>query len=91
MDKIPNIAKALTDMAESKPFQPAVIFPAGYERNGKARYIQYSFRQLNELCDRYAHGLTDFGIRKGNRVLLLVKPGVELIAVSYTHLRAHET
>jgi acyl-CoA synthetase (AMP-forming)/AMP-acid ligase II len=83
IDKISNIAQALADMAYKKPYQAAVIFPAGYTNEGRARFTQYSFRQLNELCDRYAYGLTRFGISQGERVLLLVRPGIELIGVTF--------
>jgi len=78
-----NIAQALPEMAARKPFQPAVIFPAGSSRGGQARFIQYTFRQLDQLCDRTAHALTDYGIHKGMRVLLLVRPGVDLIGVTF--------
>ena len=78
-----NIASALADMAERAPYQPGVIFPAGRDTGGRAKVVQFSFRQLNEECDRYAHGLSNMGIRRGDRVLLLVHPGVELIAVVF--------
>ncbi len=76
-----NIAAAL---ATCRPgtLSPGVIFPAGRDRRGRAITTQVAFGQLNALCDGYAHGLSDLGIRKGDRVLMLVQPGVDLIAVS---------
>ena len=62
---------------------PAVIFPAGRDAGGRAKEVVFSFRQLNQECDSYAHGLSNLGIRPGDRVLLLVHPGVELIAVVF--------
>lgn len=82
-----NIAQALTDMAARAPFRPAIIFPAGRDRQGRARSIQLTFQQLNAECDRYAHGLAGFGIRPAERVLLMVRPGVELIAVTFALLK----
>ncbi len=41
-------------MAERAPYQPGVIFPAGRDISGRAKVVQFSFRQLNEECDRYA-------------------------------------
>ena len=81
--EISNIAQALPEIAARKPFQPAVIFPAGNSRGGQARFIQYTFRQLDQLCDRTAHALTDYGIHKGMRVLLLVRPGIDLISITF--------
>ncbi|MCU0520435.1 MAG: fatty acid CoA ligase family protein [Anaerolineae bacterium] len=78
-----NIAAALADMAARAPYRPGVIFPAGRDHQGRAITTQFSFRQLNELCDGYAHGLADLGIRKGDRALMLVRPGVDLIAVVF--------
>ncbi len=78
-----NIASALADMAERAPYRPGVIFPAGRDAGGRAKAVQFSFRQLNEECDRYAHGLSNIGIRRSDRVLMLVHPGVELIAVVF--------
>jgi acyl-CoA synthetase (AMP-forming)/AMP-acid ligase II len=78
-----NIAQALADMAARAPYQPGVVFPAGRDAKGRAKTTQFSFYQLNEACDRYAHGLSDLGIQPGDRVLLLLHPGVELISVVF--------
>jgi len=82
-----NIAQALADMAKRSPFRPAVIFPAGRNKQGRARYTQLSFFQLNTVCDSYAHGLSKYGIRKGQRTLMMVKPGIELIALTFALLK----
>jgi olefin beta-lactone synthetase len=82
-----NIAAALTDMAERAPYQPGVIFPAGRDPKGRAKTVQLNFQQLNAACDSYAHGLTALGIHPGERVLLLLRPGVELIAVVFALLK----
>ena len=58
-----NIAQTLVEIAARAPFRPAVIFPAGRDASGRARYVQYSFRQLDQESDRYAHGLAEFGVR----------------------------
>ncbi len=82
-----NVAAALAEMAARDPYRPAIIFPAGRDAAGRAMTVQLNFRQLNAECDRYAHGLTEFGIRMGDRVLLMVRPGVELIAVVFALVR----
>ena len=74
-------------MAERSPFRPAIIFPAGRDKQGRARYTQLSFSQLNILCDSYAHGLSKYGIRQGQRTLMMVKPGIELIALTFALMK----
>ena len=87
MPELYNVAAALADIAARKPYQPGIIFPAGRDAEGRAKTIQLSFQQLNAECDRYANGLHDFGIQMGDRVLLMVRPGPELIAVVFALLR----
>ena len=82
-----NIAQALADMAAKAPFRPAIILPAGRDSQGRSKLIQLTFQQLNELCDQYAHGLSGYGICRGQRVLLLIRPGVELIAVTFALMK----
>ncbi len=83
-----NIAKGLTEMAARSPYRPGIIFPAGRDSRGRARSVQLSFEQLNAETDLYAHGLRDAGIEKGARVLLMVRPGVELIATVFALVKA---
>ena len=87
MQEISNIADALAKLAAEAPFQPGVVFPSGRDRAERALELQLNFYQLNELCDRYAHGLVELGIHRGERVLLLIKPGVALIAVVFALIK----
>ncbi len=82
-----NIADTLRIMAERAPFRCAIVLPAGRTSNGRAKYTQFSFQQLNQECDAYAHGLTRCGICQGQRVLLLIHPGIELIAVTFALIK----
>ncbi len=82
-----NVAATLPAMARRAPYRPGVLFPAGRDAKGRAKFTQLSFHQLDALSDRYAHGLSDYGIRMGDRVLLMVRPGVELIAVTFALIK----
>ncbi len=82
-----NIAQALSDMAARAPYRPAIVFPAGRDAHGRATFTQLTFQQLNALCDSYAHGLAQYGIKQGDRALMMVRPGVELIAVAFALLK----
>jgi len=82
-----NIASGLVDMARRAPYRPGIVFPAGRDRNGRSKNLQWSFDQLNELCDRYAHGLSDYGVEKGERALMMVRPSIDLIAVAFALIK----
>lgn len=73
-----NIARHLPLQAAARPNQLAVIA-------GKRRV---TFRELDHLSNRYAHALHAAGIQRGERTLLMVKAGVDLIAVTYGMLKA---
>ena len=73
-----NIARHLPLQAAARPDQAAVI--AGAQR--------ISFRELDQRSDRYAHALQAAGIQRGERTLLMVKAGVDLIAVTYAMMKA---
>jgi olefin beta-lactone synthetase len=82
-----NVATGLVAMAAEAPYQPAVVLPAGRDAQGHAKSVIFSFQQLNQVCDQYAHGLTELGIEMNDRVLLLLHPGAELIAVVFALLK----
>jgi acyl-CoA synthetase (AMP-forming)/AMP-acid ligase II len=70
-----NIAAHLPEMARRQPDTPAIIFP----RKG----VSLSFRELNGLTDRIAHGLMTHGIGRGVRTVLMVTPGPEFFALTF--------
>ncbi len=82
-----NVTQTLVDTAARVPFRPATIFPAGRDAGGRARFTQLTFRQLNEESDRYAHGLSAYGVERGDRTLMMVRPGVEFMAVTFALLK----
>ena len=82
-----NVSIGLAECAARAPYRPGIIFPAGRDDAGRAKFVQFSFQQLEAEVNAYAHGLHNFGVRMGERVLLMVRPGVELIAVTFALLR----
>ena len=52
-------------------------------RTGARRRSNSASSNSTRTCDSYAHGLSDFGIEMGDRVLLMIRPGIELIAVVF--------
>ncbi len=80
----PNIAAALEAMAARAPYRPAVIAPVGPRKPvARPTFQQLSFAQLDKLCSEYARGFQRYGIQKGERTLLLIRPGIDLIAVVF--------
>jgi olefin beta-lactone synthetase len=78
-----NIASHLPAMAETNPATMAVVCPNGYDSRGRALYVHYTLKQLNEQCDRIAYGLESLGIRRGTRVVLMVTPGLDFFAITF--------
>ncbi len=79
--KYQNIVARLAENAKSIPNTPAIIDP----RKKSARSI--TFKELYSEVNRLAFGFSKAGLNKGNRVLLIVKPGVDLIAITYSLFR----
>ena len=51
-----NVSAYLTRMAKVQPYQRAVIYPAGRDRNGRVAYAHLTFRQLDRESNRLAAG-----------------------------------
>lgn len=78
-----NVASYLTAAAERAPSRVALVYPKGRDPRGQVVYASMTFRQLEEESDRLARGLKGIGIGRGTRVLLMVPPGVEFIALGF--------
>ena len=80
-----NIASTLSITASRFPDQPAIVVPAQQGANGVP---QITFRELDELADRLARGFVRMGIKPGDRLVLMVRPGIEFIALTFGLFRA---
>ncbi|MBI3863731.1 MAG: AMP-binding protein [Planctomycetia bacterium] len=74
-----NIASTLPATAAQRPDQAAVVEPGGR---------RITFRELDELTDRLARGLARLGIEPGRRIVLMVRPGIEFIALTFGLFKA---
>ncbi len=72
-----NIAAALNRVAAKQPEQTAVVTG----KNGK--YRQWTFDQLLERSNGYAAFLQQKGVKRGDRVMLMVRPSMEFISLSF--------
>ena len=83
-----NIAERLKESARLYPHQKAVVFPAGRDRQGRVTYSHLTFAQLDEESDRLAKGLIDYGVQPGHRLVLMVRPSLEFIALTFALFKA---
>lgn len=83
-----NIARYLPHMAHERPEQVAVVSGLVRDRADRPCYERLTFAELDRESDAYAHGLTRYGIGPGTRVLLMVRPGLPLIALTFALFKA---
>jgi len=78
-----NIADRLRQSAQKWPCQRAVVCPVGRDGAGRATYSQLTFRQLDQESGRLARGLQNLGVQPGCRLVLMVRPSIEFIALTF--------
>ncbi|MBL8795818.1 MAG: AMP-binding protein, partial [Planctomycetia bacterium] len=78
-----NVAAHLPKLAQRQPDTLAVLCPIKSDREGRADYLRWTYRQLNEESDLLAHGLEAVGVRRGVRTVLMVKPSLEFFALTF--------
>ncbi len=72
-----NIASHLARRAADSPSAPAVMVA------GTTGMRTWSFAELHLLSGRYAAGLAAAGVERGTRVLVMVTPGIDFVAVVF--------
>lgn len=83
-----NIADRLTASASRWPDQIAVVQPSGRDARGRYRYRTWTFAQLEQEATAIANGLLAWGVRSGQRLVLMVRPSFEFIALTFGLMRA---
>ena len=78
-----NIASYLPKMAAAAPERPAVVITRSRDKRGRAIYASMTFAQLEILSNRYANGLSQIGITRGVRALVMVRPGFEFVGLIF--------
>ncbi|MCI5157716.1 MAG: peptide synthase, partial [Candidatus Electrothrix sp. AUS1_2] len=72
-----NIGAALHKVAAERKDAVALVT----SKNGK--YQQWTFRQVVENSNSYANALRKKGVQRGDRVMLMVRPSMEFICLTY--------
>ena len=70
-------------MAASQPDTPALKIPRGRSAAGAIDYLSLSFRELAAEADAWTARLQAHGVRRGDRTLVMVRPGLPLIAATF--------
>ncbi len=78
-----NVARFLPRMAAEGGKTLALRAPLGLDGDGRIRYDDYTFLELDREVDARCHELNAAGIGRGARVLVMVKPGLDLIALVF--------
>jgi acyl-CoA synthetase (AMP-forming)/AMP-acid ligase II len=78
-----NIARHLPLMAARQPSHPAVKIPRGHTADGAIDYLALTFAELDGEVNAWAAKLTKAGVRPGDRVLVMVRQGLPLIAAAF--------
>jgi len=91
-----NVSDRLTESARQWPDRVAVAMPGGRAGRGGADrdggrhrdYRQVTFAELEADVARIARGLVALGVRPGTRLVLLVRPGIDFVALVFALLRS---
>lgn len=83
-----NVATRLTATAQRMPDATAIAMPAEYGADGQRQYRTLTFRELDETTNRIASSLRRMGVTPGTRLVLMVKPGIEFIALTFGLMKA---
>jgi acyl-CoA synthetase (AMP-forming)/AMP-acid ligase II len=83
-----NVARRLTEMAQTRPDAVAVVEPLGYDSQGKRKYRHVTFRHLDQDSDRIARGLREMGVRPGTKLALLVRPSIDFVSLVFALYKA---
>lgn len=78
-----NVAQNLAEQARSHPEHPAVRAPVGRSREGAILYDEKTFSELEGDASAAAFYLQSLGMGRGTRVLLMVRPGLDLIRIVF--------
>jgi acyl-CoA synthetase (AMP-forming)/AMP-acid ligase II len=78
-----NIARHLPRMAAERPDQPAVKIPRGRRADGGIAYLALTYAELDAEVDAWVARLAAKGVQAGDRVLVMVRQGLPLIAAAF--------
>src|SRR5690606_26994813 len=82
-----NVADRLTALAAKLPDAAAIATIGSGDAAVKRAYTTCTFGELEADSIALARGFIDLGVRPGQRLVLLVKPGIEFVKLVFALLR----
>lgn len=82
-----NIAVFLDEAEVKYPFKRAIVVPDGYDKNGHVLYSHLTFKQLNHEVNRAANALSQTGISRGTRTIVMVTMGYDCFVIFFALLK----
>ena len=84
-----NIAATLPELARARPDQIAIRCPGRTGADGMARYdVTLSYAELDARSDAIAAGLAAYGIGRGTRTVVMVRPSREFFLLMFALFKA---
>jgi len=78
-----NIARHLPAMASRQPGAAAIKIPRGRLADGRIDYLCLSYAELATEAASWKQKLEQAGLKRGDRTLVMVRPGLPLIAAVF--------
>lgn len=86
-----NVAQRMSDWARRMPDAVAVACPGKGDVAGRNHYATCTYRELDDDANALARGLIDMGVGPGDRLTLLVRPGVAFVKLVFALLQSGAT
>lgn len=83
-----NVALRLSEHARLAPQRRAIVIQGPRNPSGKREYKSWTFQELDEDSNRLASGMLAMGMKPGQRVVLLVRPGFDFVSLVFAALKA---
>ena len=77
-----NVAHFLPDRASVSPNQTSIYFATSDHQ-----YKAYTYKELEDLSNAYARGISKLGIKKGHRIVLMIRPGIDFVATTFALMK----
>ncbi|MCB9676958.1 MAG: AMP-binding protein [Alphaproteobacteria bacterium] len=78
-----NVASHLRRHAAERPDQPALLYPSPAYTDASPAWDRLTYREFDARSDAYARGFASAGVKQGDRVLMLMKPQMDLWVVLF--------
>ena len=78
-----NISSRLSQNAKLTPEKKAVVFPVFNKKTKRYDYSSLTFKELDILSNKFANQLSRLGLKKGDKILLFLKPSLDFSAMTF--------